>query len=436
MAHLRLGSAVLPLVAVLAAPASAQAATVSYGFAGDDGDTDVLRVTGAGRERNDLVITAGPHRILVRERGAPRLRYDGERCRRRSAKVLSCEASEVTAIPVRAGAGDDRVLLRGEPRYEAIIAGEAGDDRLRAIGESARLLGGEGRDVLVGSAAGDVLLGGRGPDRVYGGPGVDQLSGDAESDEPRIEGRAGNRHAASDLLDGGRGIDQATWHERRASVVVDLAAGRGGRGGTEDALRSIESASGGSGRDVLRGDGGSNSLEGGAAADVLEGRGGRDVIDAGSSTPAFDGGPDDRVDAVSCGTGADLVFDLSLPREPLARDCERVAAREDLRIPEEGGRHLQLDEHGAGRVRIQPPCSEFPYACDRRVTLRHEGRVIGRSRLRRVRGQQFWLTIRLLRPLPATGIVRVSITGYDVGDAESEDRTTRRPFRFTYRVQR
>ncbi|MDQ3742372.1 MAG: hypothetical protein M3389_15685, partial [Actinomycetota bacterium] len=70
----------------------------------------------------------------------------------------------------------------------------------------------------------------------------------------------------------------------------------------------------------------------------------------------------------------------------------------------------------------------------RRVTIRHGGRAIARSALRTVRGRRFFLTAALRRPLPASGVVDVLVTGWDRDHPEEGGR--RRRFRFAYKVTR
>jgi Tol biopolymer transport system component len=115
-------------------------------------------------------------------------------------------------------------VLAGSPKADAIrgtaaaevVVGGAGADTIFGGGGHDVVLGGSGDDFLSGEAGGDRLVGGAGRDRIYGGRGDDVLHGlDAERD----------------LLDGGRGRDQA-------SSDVGLTDGAG------DRLRSVESLSG------------------------------------------------------------------------------------------------------------------------------------------------------------------------------------------------
>ncbi|NBB83653.1 MAG: hypothetical protein GVY28_09640 [Alphaproteobacteria bacterium] len=146
------------------------------------------------------------------------------------------------------GAGDDRVLVRGDrDRTTADIDGGAGDDRLvfRGDGE-ATLTGGAGDDNLIGGDGGNTLDGGAGDDLARGGAGDDTIGGGTGDD--RLFGRQGD-----DTIDGDAGDDDI----------------RGDHG--DDVL------SGGEGSDTIRGGQGGDVLYAGDADG-----GGRVVIDVGN----------------------------------------------------------------------------------------------------------------------------------------------------------
>jgi hypothetical protein len=89
-----------------------------------------------------------------------------------------------------------------------------------------------------------------------------------------ITGNSGNN-----VLDGGGGIDTASYAAAGAGVAVSLAvAGPQATGGAgTDTLISIENLTGSTLNDTLTGDGGSNVLSGGAGNDTLDGGGGIDT---------------------------------------------------------------------------------------------------------------------------------------------------------------
>ena len=91
------------------------------------------------------------------------------------------------------------------------------------------------------------------------------------------------------MLDGGAGAaDWADYIDKVASVSVALNGATNAivtvGGVAEDTIRDIENLRGGSGNDVLYGDGLANELRGLGGDDILRGGGGKDVLDGGAGT--------------------------------------------------------------------------------------------------------------------------------------------------------
>lgn len=158
------------------------------------------------------------------------------------------------------GDGDD--ILTGQGGND-FLQGNAGDDRLTTLHGADTLLGGRGNDTLRTGAgspgeAGDFANGNMGDDTIWGGSGADTLLGGKDND--KIEGGDGSDYISGDLgddtLQGGYGAD--TLH--------------GGDG--DDSLSSS-----GFGPDLLDGGAGADSLvaAGGDGA-VLDGGDGDDVL--------------------------------------------------------------------------------------------------------------------------------------------------------------
>ena len=203
----------------------------------------------------------------------------------------------VTGVENAVGSIYDDVLV-GNTRPNRLEGG-TGDDTLNGAGESDILDGGQGLDtvdytaastnILVDLASGEAH--GRGDDTLAGlenalmGTGNDVLRGTAQANtldggtgHDRIEGRAGD-----DDLDGGAGTDTVDFSSATARVSVNLTLQRALGAGT-DALLAFEDVRGGSGPDLLSGDGAANRLDGGAGNDVLRGKGADDaLIGAGGS---------------------------------------------------------------------------------------------------------------------------------------------------------
>lgn len=265
--------------------------------------------------------------------------------------------------------GDEDITTAGVERVRFYSLG--GNDTLVAYayagGGTLYFHGGDGDDLvdsgsaqadhLYGDEGNDDLLGGGGADRVYGGPGNDYCSGGAGDDmffaDPIADG--------NDRYYGGDGVDTLSYADRTAGVTVTLGNGMSddGEPGAEADFTdpTVENVIGGSGTDVLVGNGAGNTLTGnagddelfgGAGGDTLLGGGGRDLLvgdvgddalyggtgnddlDGGADTDLFFGGAgddgfinDDGVaETVDCGAGT-----LDDP-EPSANDtfvaCELI----------------------------------------------------------------------------------------------------------------
>jgi RTX calcium-binding nonapeptide repeat (4 copies) len=220
-------------------------------------------------------------------------------------------------LEIDAGAGDDTVTLRSRDGISGSITGGAGDDRLAG---HTQLFGGAGDDRLTGG--GYDLAGGAGRDVLRG---TDTWF---DGDGPNKPGGRPARPAA-DLIDGEGSRDRIDYAERRSPITVDLSRGLGADG---DTLAGIEEVLGGHGDDVLIGGAGHDDLDGGPGRDRLIGAAGNDILTGGeeSGDDVVSGGAgDDRLEAIgpgsSCGPDRDIVNSSPDLREPLPRDCERVA---------------------------------------------------------------------------------------------------------------
>jgi Ca2+-binding RTX toxin-like protein len=210
---------------------------------------------------------------------------------------------------VTGGKGDDS--LTGDTLAN-LLAGGAGDDILKGGAGKDTLDGGAGKDtadygdktqavsvVLDGAANAKVRVDGivedtiRNIENVIGGAGNDVLTGDALANV--LKGGAGHDvlkgGGGKDTLDGGAGKDTADYGEKTQSVSVILAGAADARvkvdGLVEDTIRNVENVIGGSGNDVLAGDGVANRLDGGGGDDRLSGGQGRDVMIGGAGIDTF-----------------------------------------------------------------------------------------------------------------------------------------------------
>jgi Ca2+-binding RTX toxin-like protein len=209
--------------------------------------------------------------------------------------------------------GDD--LICGFNGADTIIGG-SGADLLSGDGGNDSVSGGAGDfDNLWGFSGNDVLNGGGGFDWVLyrgapgpvtldlsagsaTGEGTDTLSGiegvvGSRFDDVLTGGDANNTFQAedgNDTIDGGGGLDFASFFLSPAPVTVDLTAGTATGEGT-DTLAGIENVVGsGDFGDTLMGDAQANMLLGSGGDDSVSGGDGDDELDGGGGTDALDGG--------------------------------------------------------------------------------------------------------------------------------------------------
>lgn len=159
------------------------------------------------------------------------------------------------------GAGDD------------IIFGDLGDDRICAR---------RGRDVVYGWEGNDSLSGARGQDRLGAEMGNDVVRGGAGSD--LLAGGLG-----SDLIQGGPGTDTAGFSQENLEgpIIVDLGAGTATSASGSDVvspgtIENVVMNCSAEQDDVLIGDDRPNSLYGGSGADLIRGNGGTDALYGGT----------------------------------------------------------------------------------------------------------------------------------------------------------
>ena len=217
------------------------------------------------------VADGAPGEVVFRDATAPLTAGSG--CAAAADGAVACPLKQLsfppTGVEVRAGDGDDRVLLSTSAR----VFGEAGTDVLEATTAGATLDGAEGDDTLIGGPGSDMLVGGPGADKLTGGAGADSLTGDT----------------GDDALDGGEGSDRLLMPGQR-DVIVDLGAGIAGGPGEHDAIAGFERVVTGDGDDHVIGSEGDDDIDTGPGDDAVDGRGGNDLIDGGSGTDLLDGG--------------------------------------------------------------------------------------------------------------------------------------------------
>jgi diguanylate cyclase (GGDEF)-like protein len=269
--------ATLAVGALLLLPAGAMAGTVSL-------SAGKLSLKASPGQSNQLTIQAGSGEsgsgAYVKEAGAGATLSAGQGCSPSAPNQVHC--SLPSSISIDTGDGNDTVTA-----YTWIplsLKGGPGDDALYGSG---------GKDSLDGGDGNDTLGGGFGGDSIKGGPGNDTVT--------------------------------YSYFTFPVAVSLDGVANDGIQNDRSNVATDVENVIGGRGADTLVGNGFSNMLDGGPGRDVLRADGGDD------SVRARDGERDD----VGCGSGHDTVSGDSV--DVLAADCDNSVATPSLQAPLTGG---------------------------------------------------------------------------------------------------
>ena len=189
-------------------------------------------------------------------------------------------------------------IIRGTDNSEP-LTGSVDGDLMNGFG---------GDDVMKGLAGSDNMNGDAGNDRLFGGDGNDLLDGG-------LDGTAIDDKFApdTDLLDGGAGIDTASYSQVQHLLTVNLLQGIAIGKGNVDTLVSIENVTGTNFNDSLVGDGGANGMQGADGNDFIDGGAGNDRLSGGGGNDTLKGNVGDDVligsagaDKLDGGGGADV----------------------------------------------------------------------------------------------------------------------------------
>jgi Ca2+-binding RTX toxin-like protein len=186
-------------------------------------------------------------------------------------QTVSCAATGITAISVKAGSGDDKVKVSATPASSVTLEGEDGNDTLSGGDDAAG-------ETLNAGKGNDLMLGGNGPDQFLGEQGFDAVS---YSDHTT----AGVVATIGTIADDGNAADGPPTARDNIDKNVEKAAG------TSLADLLIGSPN----DDTLVGLAGNDRLKGRSGADIFKGKGGIDIL------LAKDGQADKKL---NCGPGA------------------------------------------------------------------------------------------------------------------------------------
>jgi Ca2+-binding RTX toxin-like protein len=300
----------LAALLVVALPAAANAATISY-----DGSGALNYSAGPG-EKNFFGTYNEGGRVAISDSGGGNISFPAGSCEQGwISYVVVCDVP--TAMNVSLGDGADIANGDDEFDFAQSIDGGAGADTLRHDAFSPKpitLSGGEGDDIVTGGAGPDVLNGGGGVDEITGRDSTDQLNGGPGDD--KLLGDSVNVDPAADVIDGGDGFDTVAgdWgknSDSRGPINITLAGGADdGRPGEGDDLRGVEHVvtnyngtyTGSEGADdidinqvteasTVNGLGGNDRLDLSDANDTVDGGAGADHIEGGYGNDTITGGP-------------------------------------------------------------------------------------------------------------------------------------------------
>jgi Ca2+-binding RTX toxin-like protein len=191
-------------------------------------------------------------------------------------------------------------------------------------------------NIIIGNGAANVLDGADGDDRIDGGAGNDSMFG-GDGNDTFIGTPAG-----SDSYDGGSGIDTLDFSSLTPPITLTLKDRSAVFG--SGTVVNIENVLGGSGNDVITGNGQANLLRGNVGDDKLNGGNGNDVLHGGSGRDTLDGGAGDDVliggfgnDILTGGGGVDrFVFDSLNDARDTIKDFKVTGNAQDFLVFDPG----------------------------------------------------------------------------------------------------
>jgi Ca2+-binding RTX toxin-like protein len=206
-------------------------------------------------------------------------------------------------LVVRAGGGDDRIILKNNAVDRSrSVYGEGGDDYISGTDASDNLYGGGQDDTILGNGGSDILDGGDGRDRIYGADAAGKIE---DRDGDVILGGRGNDSiiggAGDDTISGGSGNDSIFGNGGNDTIFgVDATNSVSNDEGNPG--RSRDNLSGGAGDDIIHGGDGDDTIRGGTGlglGDQIFGHDGADSIIwyAGDGKQSIDG--NDGLDKLS-----------------------------------------------------------------------------------------------------------------------------------------
>jgi Ca2+-binding RTX toxin-like protein len=210
-----------------------------------------------------------------------------------------------------------------------VLQGMGGDDVLTGSSLADTLWGGPGNDTLTGGTGVDILNGGDGNDTLIGGTGDDTIDGGGLNCAAGTSTACTAAFMAKSAVAGvNPGVNTLDYSDRSGAVTVDLttlaSAMQVGVVGEKDSIVivsmvvSVTNLRGGSGADILTGDGNNNIIWGGGGGDTIVAGGGDDTVYGEAGNDSIDGGNGNDViiggggtNTLAGGAGNDLLDDTA-----------------------------------------------------------------------------------------------------------------------------
>ncbi|MGP7950157.1 nidogen-like domain-containing protein [Pseudomonas monachiensis] len=267
-------------------------------------------VHGAGNSLNNVIDAGAGNNILNGAAGIDTASYA-------YATAAVTANLGLTTAQATGGSGSDTLLnfenLTGSNYHDRLtgnaaantLSGGLGSDQLNGAAGADRLIGGDGSDLYYVDNAGDIVsetnavASTGGIDTVYSYLGAYTLTDNVENLRLLATGAAngtGNSlnnvidaGAGNNILNGGAGIDTASYAYATAAVTVNLglttAQATGGSG--SDTLLNFENLTGSNYHDRLTGNAAANTLSGGLGSDQLNGAAGADRLIGGDGSDLY-----------------------------------------------------------------------------------------------------------------------------------------------------
>lgn len=217
--------------------------------------------------------------------------------------------------------GNDMINVSWRVKFDTLIYGGRGHDKIYGSSGNNEIYGGQGNDRIHGRRGNDTIYGGHGNDKIYGGSGNDKLKGDFGNDhiwgdkgEDVIHGGTGH-----DRLYGGQhddiifGDPDQPYSDAQLQLAKKLGKEPADLWPAQFTIYGNDRIEGGSGHDKLYGGADNDTIDGGSGQDIITGGAGNDKLQGGAHTDKIWGGAgNDLIKGGSDFSVGDILHNVSL----------------------------------------------------------------------------------------------------------------------------